>query len=166
MITVWLVWEFAERPQDLRDLLRAYVAGSWVLAVLTIGNFGSPAVEGQIRFMPEGQDPNDVARFLNLGFPMAALLFEGEPGWAGKLLAFGYLPLGFAGVLLTASRSGFVAALVALAGCGLIMARKHLAAWRRERSPCQSSPARCFCWRRGRRSNALPRFLNSFRAAI
>jgi O-antigen ligase len=126
MITVWLVWEFAERPQDLRDLLRAYVAGAWVLAILTLANFGSPAVEGQIRFMPEGQDPNDVARFLNLGFPMAALLLEGEPGWAGKLLAFGYLPLGFAGVLLTASRSGFVAALVALAGCGLIMARKHL----------------------------------------
>jgi O-antigen ligase len=126
MITVWLVWEFAERPQDLRDLLRAYVAGAWVLAALTVANFGSPAVDGQIRFMPEGQDPNDVARFLNLGFPMAALLFEGEPGWAGKLLAFGYLPLGFAGVLLTASRSGFVAALVALAGCGLIMVRKHL----------------------------------------
>lgn len=84
MITVWLVWEFAESPQDLRDLLRAYVAGSWVLTVLTIANFGSPVVEGQIRFMPEGQDPNDVARFLNLGFPMAALLFEGEPGWAGR----------------------------------------------------------------------------------
>jgi O-antigen ligase len=126
MMTVWLVWEFAERPQDLRDLLRAYVAGSWVVAALTVANFASPAVESQIRFVPEGQDPNDVARFLDLGFPMAALLFEGESGWPGKLLAFGYLPLGFAGVLLTASRSGFVAAIPALAGCGLMMARKHL----------------------------------------
>ncbi len=126
VMTVWLVWEFAERPQDLRDLLRAYVAGAWVLAVLTLATFSSPAIVGQIRFVPEGQDPNDVARFLNLGFPLAALLFEGERGWTGKLLAFGYLPLGFAGVLLTASRSGFVAALVALAGCGLVMTRKHL----------------------------------------
>jgi O-antigen ligase len=126
MMTVWLVWEFAERPQDLRDLMRAYVAGSWVLALLTLMNFASPGIEGQIRFVAEGQDPNDVARFLVFGFPMAALLFEGESSWAGKLLAFGYLPLGLIGVLLTASRSGFVAAVVALAGCAVMMARRHL----------------------------------------
>ncbi len=29
---VWLVWEFADTPADLRNLLRATVAGSWVLA--------------------------------------------------------------------------------------------------------------------------------------
>jgi O-antigen ligase len=125
MMTVWLVWEFAEDPEDLRDLLRAYVAGSWVLAVLTLMNFASPETEGQIRFVAEGHDPNDAARFLNFGFPMAALLFEGEPGWTGKLLAFGYLPLGLVGVLLTASRSGFVVAVVALTGCGLMIARRH-----------------------------------------
>ena len=39
----------------------------------------------------------------------------------GKLLAFAYLPVGLAGVLLTASRGGFVAALVALGGCLLLM---------------------------------------------
>ena len=32
MMIVWLVWEFAESPRDLRSLLRAYVAGAWVLA--------------------------------------------------------------------------------------------------------------------------------------
>ena len=32
MMIVWLVWEFADTPADLRDLLRATVAGSWVLA--------------------------------------------------------------------------------------------------------------------------------------
>src|SRR5580658_7660918 len=41
MMIVWLVWEFAESPQDLRFLLRAFVAGSWVLAALTVANFGS-----------------------------------------------------------------------------------------------------------------------------
>ncbi len=35
-MVVWLVWEFADTPADLRDLLRAYVAGSWVLAILTL----------------------------------------------------------------------------------------------------------------------------------
>src|SRR5438132_1508896 len=38
MVAVWLVWEFAETPQDLRDLLRAYVLGCVVLAALTIAN--------------------------------------------------------------------------------------------------------------------------------
>ena len=70
MMIVWLVWEFAESAGDLRSLLRAYIAGSWVLAILTVANFvTAQAVAGQIRFVAEGQDPNDVARFLDLAFP-------------------------------------------------------------------------------------------------
>ena len=127
LMVVWLVWEFAESPADLRWLLRASVAGSWVLAALTLANLASPEAiaAGQIRFVAEGQDPNDVARFLDLGFPMAALLFDGETRWFGRLLAAGYLPVGFVAVLLTASRGGFLAALVALAGCGLLLFRGH-----------------------------------------
>jgi O-antigen ligase len=127
MMIVWLVWEFAESPQDLRALLRAYVAGSWVLAVLTFINFNSPEAiaAGQIRFAAAGQDPNDVARFLDLGFPLAALLSIGETRWPGRLLALGYLPLGIVAVLLTASRGGFLAALVALVGCAALLMRSH-----------------------------------------
>ena len=36
MMIVWLVWEFTDTPTDLRALLRATVAGSWVLALLTL----------------------------------------------------------------------------------------------------------------------------------
>jgi O-antigen ligase len=127
IMIVWLVWEFAESPRDLRSLLRAYVAGSWVLAVLTLANFVSPETSAaqQIRFVAEGQDPNDAARFLVLGFPLAAVLFDGEPRWAGRLLALGYLPLGLFAVLLTASRGGFLAAVLALAGCCILLARGH-----------------------------------------
>jgi O-antigen ligase len=125
MMIVWLVWEFAETPDDLRNLLRAYVAGSWVLAALTLANFNSPEAiaAGQIRFAAYGQDPNDVARFLDLGFPLAALLIVTERRWPARLLGIGYLPLGLFAVLLTASRGGFLAALVALAGCGLLLLR-------------------------------------------
>jgi O-antigen ligase len=127
MMIVWLVWEFAESPGDLRSLLRAYVAGSWVLAALTLANFSSPEAiaAGQIRFAAYGQDPNDVARFLDLGFPLAALLLTSESRWPARLLALGYLPLGLVAVLLTASRGGFLAAVVALAGCGILLARGH-----------------------------------------
>jgi O-antigen ligase len=123
MMIVWLVWEFAESPGDLRALLRAAVAGSWVLAILTIGDFASAQAiaSAQIRFAASGQDPNDVARFLDLGFPLAALLANSESRWPWRLLAAGYLPLGLLAVLLTASRGGFLAALVSLAGSGLLL---------------------------------------------
>jgi O-antigen ligase len=127
MMIVWLVWEFAERPSDLRSLLRAFVAGSWVLALLTLANFTSAEAiaADQIRFVAEGQDPNDVARFLDLGIPLAALLINSERQWKWRLLAFGYLPLALVAVILTASRGGFLAAIIALTGCVLLLARSH-----------------------------------------
>jgi O-antigen ligase len=127
MMIVWLVWEFAESPADLRALMRAAVAGSWLLALLTLANFASAdsIATGQIRFAATGQDPNDLARFLDLAFPMGALLTNCERRWPWRLLAAGYLPLGLVAVLLTASRSGFLAALVALAGSGLLLAHGH-----------------------------------------
>jgi O-antigen ligase len=126
MMIVWLVWEFAESAGDLRALMRAYVAGAWVLAVLTLASFATAeSVAEQIRFVAAGQDPNDVARFLNLGFPLAALLATSERRWPWRLLAAGYLPLGLVAVLLTASRGGFLAAVVALAGSGVLLAYGH-----------------------------------------
>lgn len=124
IMIVWLAWELAETPHDLRNLLRAAVAGSWVLALLTLSDFASAQAlaNAQIRFVAAGQDPNDVARFLDLGFPLAALLLNSEPRWLGRVLAAGYLPLGLIAVLLTASRGGFLAAMLALAGSGLLLA--------------------------------------------
>jgi O-antigen ligase len=126
MMIVWLVWEFAESAGDLRALMRAYIAGSWVLAVLTLANYATAeTVAEQIRFAATGQDPNDVARFLNLGFPLAALLVNSEQRWPWRLLALGYLPLGLVAILLTASRGGFLEVMVALAGSGILLGYGH-----------------------------------------
>ncbi len=127
MMIVWLVWEFADTPEDLRNLLRATVAGSWVLALLTLIAFHSPdaVASGQFRFAAYGEDPNDVARFLDLGFPLAAFLALSERRRMLRAVALGFFPVGILAVLLTASRSGFLAALVALAGSLVIMARDH-----------------------------------------
>jgi O-antigen ligase len=124
-IIVWLVWELADSPEDLRNLLRAYVAGAGVLAALTIGSFALSSSAGQIRFAAEGQDPNDVARFLDLAFPLAALGFCSERRWPARLLAVAYIPFGILGVLLTASRSGFLSALVSLTGCAILLFYNH-----------------------------------------
>ena len=127
LMIVWLVWEFAESAGNLRALLRATVAGSWVLAVLTVANFATAdaMASEQVRFAASGQDPNDVARFLSLGFPLAALLVNSERRLPWRLMAAGYLPLGLVAVLLTASRGGFLAAVVGLAGSGVLLAVGH-----------------------------------------
>jgi O-antigen ligase len=134
MMIVWLVWEFADTPDDLLALLRATIAGSWVLAVLTLAAFSSPEAiaEGQIRFAAYGQDPNEVARFLDMGFPLAALLVNCERRWPPRLLALGFFPLGLVAVLLTASREGFLAAVIGIAGSVILLtqgrARRMVAA--------------------------------------
>jgi len=81
----------------------------------------SAVAAGQIRFAAEGQDPNDVARFLDLGFAPATLLFATETGWLTRSLAIGYVPAGLLAVLLTASRGGFSAALAALLGAAVLL---------------------------------------------
>ncbi|HEX8811432.1 MAG TPA: O-antigen ligase family protein, partial [Terracidiphilus sp.] len=124
-MAVWLLWELVEKPQDLRVLMRAFVAGSWVLAVLTLVNFVSPEASDQARFAADGQDPNDVARFLVMGLPLAALLVNAERRWWARLLAFGYLPLGSLALLLTGSREGLLAGIAALAGCGVLLFRRR-----------------------------------------
>jgi O-antigen ligase len=127
MMVVWLAWEFAENAGDLRALLRATVAGSWMLATLTVVDYaGAQAMaNAQIRFAASGQDPNDVARFLVMGLPLAALLAQSERRWPWRVLATGYLPLGLIAVLLTASRGGFLAAVAAMAGSGVVLVHGH-----------------------------------------
>lgn len=126
MMIVWLVAEFAGSPRGLRAVLRAWLAGSWLLVALTVATFIASTSAAQIRFAAEGQDPNDAARFLCLGLPVAAMLADWEPHRWARIVALLYLPAGVAAVLLTASRGGLFEALIALAGCGLLL-------WRRQR---------------------------------
>ena len=151
MMAVWLVWELAETPGDLRDLLRCYVAGSWVLAVLTMANLASPEAQARSALWPRDRTRTTWRVFWILAFPMAALLLDAESRWAGKVLAFGYLPLGLVGVLLTASRGGCIAAVVALAGCGAD-ARSHRSACWPGRSHCRPLRRDSGTWRPTRRS--------------
>jgi len=133
MMIVWVAWEFIESLTNLRMVMRAFVAGSGVLAILGLVNIGSidAAVAGQFRLAAIGQDPNDVARFLDLGLSVSAMLLMLETRWRGRLLALGFVPLGLVGVLLTASRSGFLACTVVLVGNGVLLARSHTQIFRR-----------------------------------
>ncbi|MFP5235624.1 MAG: O-antigen ligase family protein [Acidobacteriota bacterium] len=122
----WFLWELVESDADLASVLRAYVAGAAVLAFLTLASFLWPQSPDLVRFVPAGQDPNDVARYLVLGLPLAAwLLNEAEARW--QRVALGSLmALTTVAVLLTASRGGFLACAISLIGCGVVLWRRHL----------------------------------------
>lgn len=121
MMLVWLIWEIVETAADLKLLMRAWLAGTWVLAVLTIAGFVSSVrmMSEQVRFAAVGQDPNDVARLLAFGFPIAMLVAVGANRRLERILCLAYFPVGFAAIVLTASRGGFLVAVVALMGCGV-----------------------------------------------
>lgn len=125
MMIVWLAWELIETEDDLDAVLRAYLAGCVVLACGTIGNFLFHPLANQVRFVPGGQDPNDVARYLVMGLPFAAWLAESSRHRADRILAALCLPLTTVAVLFTASRSGFLACAISLAGCGVVLWRRH-----------------------------------------
>lgn len=125
MMIAWIAWEWVENASDFRRVLRAMLAGMWVLALLTIAD--AVAAHGtdtsQIRFAAVGQDPNDVARFLDFGFPLAALLLDWEDVSIWRFASIGYFLAGIVAVLLTASRGGFLAAVISLLGCGILFLR-------------------------------------------
>lgn len=121
----WFLWELIESDADLAWVIRAYIAGAAVLALLTFSSFAWPQSPEQVRFVPAGQDPNDVARYLVLSLPLAAwLLNEAKAHWQ-RLLLVALLTITTIAVLLTASRGGFLACAFALIGCGLVLWRRH-----------------------------------------
>jgi hypothetical protein len=140
MMIVWLVWEFAESPRDLRSLLRAYVAGSWVLAALTSGQLGSPeaVAAGQIRFAAEGRTPTTWLAFSISAFRWPRLLFEQRAALAKPPAGAG-LPAAGPGCRVahglarrvSGRRGGAV-------GCGILMARTHPKECLQESSLCRA----------------------------
>ena len=134
MMIVWIAGEFVERPALFRHLLRAMLLGSLVLCALTFAGFLSASAAAsaeQARFTASGQDPNDIARFLDLIFPIAAYLIAIERSLWTRLLAALYFPLGLLAVLLTASRGGFLGSVVALLAAAVLFLRWRpaVAAW-------------------------------------
>ncbi len=126
-VVVWFVWELCEDQGDLRRLLIATLAGCWVLAALTYADALSAHIAGiaPTRFSASGQDPNDAARLLDFGFPLAALLFDLTSRQVWRVILLGYFPAGLLAVVLTASRGGVLTAMVALAGAGVLLVWHH-----------------------------------------
>jgi O-antigen ligase len=132
----WLVWEHAWTPERRRNLLQAFVFGSYVSAIYMLMNFragitsrggGELSVEETGRYTVEGFNPNSLGFLLVLALPMAWHLGLEHRNvilrWINRL----YMPIGTVAILLTGSRSSLVILAVALLIVPLSLGRLSLA---------------------------------------
>jgi O-antigen ligase len=109
---VWLIWEFCPTQRRIHGVMQAYVLGTVFAAIDTIAHFARAHQTYYQRYAGGGFDPNDLALTLALGIPMSyylALQSKPRVAWIYWL----HISLIFAAVLLSASRTGFLASCAA-----------------------------------------------------
>ena len=111
---LWLIWELCPTDAARRTLMRAYVAGAAVSSVWTILRAAHNQQTYYHRFATAGFDPNDLGVTLALALPMALYLSHRARGVEAALVRAA-AALALAAILLTASRTAFVAAALSFA---------------------------------------------------
>jgi O-antigen ligase len=110
----WLIWEFCADERHVTRLMQAYVFGTLCAAANTLMRFQLAHQTYYQRYAADGFDPNDFALTLALSIPISyglALRAKGRMAW----LYWAQLGMVFVSVLLSASRTGFLAACAAIA---------------------------------------------------
>jgi O-antigen ligase len=118
---VFLVWQFAPSERTVRSLLLAYVVGTFVPVLDAARRYLAGTMTYYERYSTTGFDPNDLALSLGLSLPMSYYLWlanrqtgDGRPSmWLSLILPLQMLIVCM-GILLTASRGGTLAMLLAL----------------------------------------------------
>ena len=123
LIFVWLVSEFCRSAGALARLMQAFVLGNY--AAFAVAMFLLFQATGGAR--DTGRDPNEFATVLALGIPVAAWLVARGRGGPFRVINLAYPVFVVLGLVLSASRGGLLAALVAflaipfmIAGMGFV----------------------------------------------
>lgn len=111
---VWLIWELCPGIREQKQLMQAYVLGTFVSGTDTICRFLAHQESAYQRYAGSGLDANDLGLMMALSIPVSYYLLIQEKGrmvWVYRL----QIILAVTTVLLTASRGATLACLVALA---------------------------------------------------
>lgn len=114
LLLLYIIWENTSSLRQWRHLLQAYIYGAWVSALSIMLNyqFDATYLAGLLidqRYSAFGYDPNDIAVMLALAVPMAWYLGITESKGRGIFFNRIFPLVASLAVLLTASRTGFVA---------------------------------------------------------
>lgn len=121
LVMSWVTWEYVRDEEDLFATLQAYVFGSLLVAAVTIRDFESItaaalAVTTDVRVAAFGANPNELALTMVTAIPVALFLLRRKSVGLAAAVNLAYLGLGALAVVLTASRAGFIALVVAALG--------------------------------------------------
>ena len=112
-VFMWLVWEFGKDEKSFSSMLWAYVAGCGASCFATIAMYMSQTQISYQRYAAQGFDPNDLGVTLALGVPLGWYLYLKKQGWMSSL-SWAYVPLATFVIILTASRTAFIALAITL----------------------------------------------------
>jgi len=112
LVMCWMVWEFGRTERDRAVLMQSYLIGAYITLYIALRAFFT----SEVGFREVGADinANDFAVVLAFGIPMAwrlTFFFKNRLLYWLNVL---YLPLAISGIVVVASRGGFISALVAL----------------------------------------------------
>jgi O-antigen ligase len=122
LVMGWMIWELAYRAREQTRLMQAYVLGTFVSSIDTVHRYLSHRETVYQRYAGAGFNPNELALIMALSIPVSYYLLiesKGRMAWIYRL----QLVMAGTTVLLSASRGGGLAALVALAVVPLTYAR-------------------------------------------
>ncbi len=111
---VWLVSELCTSERERLQMMQAFVVGCVVVCLVLIQAYLSGHSGGGFRYAPANFNPNESADMIAIGIPMALLVATSRSGGILRWLNLAYIPLGIFAVVLTASRSGFIATCLGL----------------------------------------------------
>ena len=111
---MWLIWEVCRTESEQRILMSAYVVGAVVASAATIWRYFEGQQTYYRRYAAPGFDPNDLGLTVALAIPLA-LYFSGRDRTAAAWLYRAAIVPIIASILLTASRTAWVATVLAFA---------------------------------------------------
>jgi len=113
LLFVIILWQVSTHTAAPMAIQQAYVIGCSLAALDGVRNFVLDNEAVYRRFAVSNTDPNDYALALALGIPMAWQLFATSRSW-WRVLNLLFIPVALGVIVLSASRGGTIAALVAL----------------------------------------------------
>jgi len=108
-----VLWQVCVNESGRKAIQQAYVIGCTLAALDGVKNFVLGITAVYLRFAVTNTDPNDFALVLALGIPIAWDLFATGRAWK-RVLNLLYIPSALGVIVLSGSRGGTLAALVAL----------------------------------------------------
>ena len=109
---VWLIWEFCGEERHVMSLMQAYVVGTLGACISALVRYETARQTYYQRYAADGFDPNDFALTLALSIPLSYALAMRSKG-RRAVIYWLQLALVFVTILLSASRTGFLAACLA-----------------------------------------------------